>query len=190
MAEFRRGPRDHGDSLPWLEPVEAEDGGTARVRDDREPGGRVILLVVIALLVVTVVVALTMWLRDRGDDSGPPGVIKAPEGPYKVPTDEVGGMAVAGQGDRTYATSQGDDAPSTIDLVAEFHTASAGGYSPTPLTSCGPVLSHPMPQCAMSTWWPIQSINCPPPKFMFHRQVLGSRAGQYARSGAGPSQRS
>jgi len=118
MAEFRRGPRDHGDSLPWLEPVEAEDGGTARVRDDRAPGGRVILLVVIALLVVTVVVALTMWLRDRGDDSGPPGVIKAPEGPYKVPTDEVGGMAVAGQGDRTYATSQGDDAPSTIDLSA------------------------------------------------------------------------
>lgn len=118
MADLPRRSREQSDSLPWLEPVEAEDSPAPRPRVQGTSSGRIVLLVVIALLLVTVVLALTMWLRNRGEETGPPGVIKAPEGPYKVPTDEVGGLEVQGQGDRTYSTSQGDDVPSTIDLSA------------------------------------------------------------------------
>ena len=39
-----------------------------------------------------------------------------------------------------------------------------------PSIATGPVASHPMAMWAMSPWWPIQSIICPPPKPIHQRQ--------------------
>jgi hypothetical protein len=158
MAETGREPRDYGDSLPWLEPVEADHARPPRRRKGGT-GGRIMLVLMVGLLFAFVVAALVFWVVGRTDPDGPPGLIKAPEGPYKVPTDQVGGMAIEGQGDSTYATSQGDDSPSTIDLSALPEAPMTDREAPPTITTRPPA---PAPVAAAPAPTAVATAKTPP----------------------------
>jgi SPOR domain len=98
------------DRLPWLEAVE-EDGDI-----DRVSTGRLIAFVAAALLALGFVVGGVWWLQ--GQKPGPQGdgaLIAAAEGDYKVKPAAPGGMKVEGQGDATFAASEGAEASGTVD---------------------------------------------------------------------------
>jgi len=105
------------DRLPWLEPVEEERG------DEGVSAGRLIAGLIVALIALGLVVGGVYWLKQRasGQSSAAPGdsrLIAAAPGPYKVKPAEPGGMKVKGQGDSTYAASEGADPNAPIDLSA------------------------------------------------------------------------
>jgi outer membrane biosynthesis protein TonB len=104
------------DRLPWLEPVEEEGA------DDGVSAGRLISGLLVALVALGLVVGGVYWLKQRaggpGTASGDPTLIAAQPGPYKVKPTEPGGMDVKGQGDSSYAASEGADPNAKIDLSA------------------------------------------------------------------------
>lgn len=99
--------------LPWLQAVE----------DEEEPRGvsaRKMLAALLVVLIAAVLVAGTFfWLgrRDAGV-SGPPELIKAEPGPYKVKPPNPGGLDVAGESQTAFETSAGEDRDSQLDLNA------------------------------------------------------------------------
>lgn len=99
--------------MPWLEPVEEEapQRGLSPFT--------VVLLVLLGLLLIGGAVGFFGWLStSRGEKSDGVALIRAPEGDYKVPPDDPGGMAVEGEGDMTFAASEGAEPNSRIDLGA------------------------------------------------------------------------
>jgi cell division septation protein DedD len=128
------------DRLPWLEPVEdetAEEGVSAA----RLVGG-----LIVALLILGFVVGGVYWLKQRatgggsGTVPGNPTMIAAQPGPYKVKPGETGGMQVKGQGDSSYAASEGADPNARIDLskipeapIAKGQQAPAAKPAPAPV---------------------------------------------------------
>jgi outer membrane biosynthesis protein TonB len=107
------------DRLPWLEPVD---------EDPVEEGvsvGRLIAGLVVALIVLGLVVGGIYWLKQRAVGDGAQGLpteIAAQPGPYKVKPAEPGGMRPQGQGDSSYAASEGADVNGQIDLGATPET--------------------------------------------------------------------
>ncbi|WP_419827935.1 SPOR domain-containing protein [Sphingomonas sp.] len=105
--------------LPWLEPVDEEPV------EEGVSVGRLIAGLVVALIVLGLVVGGIYWLRQRavgGDGTGLPTEIAAQPGPYKVKPAEPGGMRPQGQGDSSYAASEGADVNGQIDLAATPET--------------------------------------------------------------------
>lgn len=104
------------DRLPWLEPVEEERN------DDGVSAARLIAGLVVALVALGLVIGGVYWLKQRaggpGTAAGDPTLIAAQPGAYKVKPTEPGGMDVKGQGDSSYATSEGADPNAKIDLAA------------------------------------------------------------------------
>lgn len=104
------------DRLPWLEPVEEERS------EDGVSAARLIAGLVVALVALGLVIGGVYWLKQRaggpGTASGDPTLIAAQPGPYKIKPVEPGGMAVKGQGDSSYAASEGADPNAKIDLSA------------------------------------------------------------------------
>lgn len=104
--------RAYDDSqLPWLQAVEDED----------EPTGLSARKMLVALLFVAMAIALVagtfFWLgRSDSADSGPPELISAPPGPYKVKPDDPGGLDVAGESRTAFETSAGADPDAQLDL--------------------------------------------------------------------------
>jgi cell division septation protein DedD len=124
------------DRLPWLEAVE----------DDEEEGlssTRVLGFVVASLLALSLVVGGIWWLR--GQQKPIPGssedtLIAAQEGDYKVKPEAPGGMKVEGQGDSSFAASEGSVANGKMDMNAQPETpvAATKGAIP-PATPAKPV---------------------------------------------------
>ncbi len=120
------------DRLPWLEPVEEEGG------DEGISAGRLIAGLLVALVTLGLIVGGVYWLKQRAGGSGTasddPTLIAAQPGPYKVKPAEPGGMTVKGQGDSSYAASEGADPNAKIDLSAipEAPIAKGGEATPTP----------------------------------------------------------
>jgi cell division septation protein DedD len=116
MSDLGRGGAADEDRLPWLEPVEEE--GT----DEGVSAARLFAGLVVALIALGLVVGGVYWLKQRAngaDASGSgPTVIAAAPGPYKVKPADAGGMQVKGQGDSSYAASEGADPNAKIDLSA------------------------------------------------------------------------
>ncbi len=107
------GLRDE-DRLPWLEAVESEDD------NEGVSSGRLIALLLAGLGAIVLVVGGVWWLRSQ--DSAPRGdgtLIAAPAGAYKVRPETAGGMKVEGQGDSTFAASEGAEANGTVDPNAQ-----------------------------------------------------------------------
>ena len=116
MSDLGRGGAADEDRLPWLEPVEeegAEEGVSA---------ARLIAGLVVALVALGLVVGGVYWLKQRAGGPGASGsgptMIAAAPGPYKVKPADAGGMQVKGQGDSSYAASEGADPNAKIDLSA------------------------------------------------------------------------
>jgi hypothetical protein len=99
------------DRLPWLETVE---------EDYREGPSiwRILLLLVLALAVLGAVLFGVWWYQKQQGLSGNGALINAQEGDYKVKPDDEGGMKVEGEGGTTFATSEGAETNSSVNLNA------------------------------------------------------------------------
>lgn len=100
------------DRLPWLEAVETYE------EDEGVTGSKLMGLVLAGLLAIGVLVGGIWWLRNQQGPSGDGTLIAAQEGDYKVKPDEPGGMKVEGQGDASFAASEGAEANGKVDVSA------------------------------------------------------------------------
>ena len=97
--------------LPWLAPVEDED----------EPRGisarRMLVALIVVLLAAVIIAGTFFWIGHRETTaSGPPQLIKAPPGPYKVKPPAPGGLDISGESQTAFETSAGEDKDSRLDL--------------------------------------------------------------------------
>jgi cell division septation protein DedD len=108
--------------LPWLAAVEDED-------EPRGVSARKMLAALVVVLLAAALVAATFFWIGRRDASGngPPELIKAEPGPYKVKPPNPGGLNVAGDSETAFETSAGEDKDAQLDLskVKETGIASA-----------------------------------------------------------------
>ena len=105
--------RSYSEQLPWLQAVEDED----------EPRGisasRMLAALLVVLLAGAIVAATFFWLGRRDTvASGPPELIKAEPGPYKVKPPNPGGLDIKGESQTAFETSAGEDKDSHLDLNA------------------------------------------------------------------------
>jgi type IV secretory pathway VirB10-like protein len=103
--------RTYEEPLPWLAPVEDED----------EPRGisarRMLSALVVVLFAALIVAGTFFWLGRRETVvNGPPELIKAPPGPYKVKPPNPGGLDISGESETAFETSAGEDKDSQLDL--------------------------------------------------------------------------
>jgi hypothetical protein len=103
--------RVYDEPLPWLAPVEDED----------EPRGisaqKMFAAVVVVVLAVVIVAAAFFWIGHRESaGNGPPQLIKAPPGPYKIKPPNPGGLDISGESETAFETSAGEDKDSRLDL--------------------------------------------------------------------------
>jgi len=116
MSDLGRGGAADEDRLPWLEPVEEEGV------EEGVSAARLIAGLIVALVALGLVVGGVYWLKQRaggpGTSATDPTLIAAQPGPYKTKPTDAGGMQVKGQGDSSYAASEGADPNAKIDLSA------------------------------------------------------------------------
>ena len=107
-----RGAYDDG-QLPWLQAVEDED-------EPRGVSARKMLAALLVVLLAGALVAGTFfWLGQRDAEvAGPPELIEAEAGPYKVKPSDPGGLDVAGESETAFQTSAGEDTDAQLDLSA------------------------------------------------------------------------
>jgi hypothetical protein len=106
----QRSAYDDG-QLPWLQAVEDED----------EPRGlsarKMLAALLVVLLAAGLVAATFFWLGRRDTAvSGPPELIKAEPGPYKIKPPNPGGLDIAGESETAFETSAGEDRDAQLDL--------------------------------------------------------------------------
>lgn len=99
------------DQLPWLQAVDDED-------EPRGISGRkMTAALILVLLAVAIVAATFFWLGRQGPaGNGPPELIRAIPGPYKIKPPNPGGLDVAGESETAFETSAGEDKDSQLDL--------------------------------------------------------------------------
>ena len=102
--------RAFDEPLPWLAPVEDED-------EPRGFSARRMLAALIVVVVAGLIVAGTFfWLGNREMAvNGPPELIKAPPGPYKVKPPNPGGLDISSESQTAFETSAGEDKNSQLD---------------------------------------------------------------------------
>lgn len=101
------------DQLPWLQAVE----------DEEEPrgvsAGRMLGFLFMVLVAAGLVGAGFFYLgRMNSAGEGPPELIPAPPGPYKVRPPDPGGLDVSGDSRTAFETSAGEDRDARLDLNA------------------------------------------------------------------------
>jgi len=97
------------DALPWLEAVEDEDNPPA------VSARKMLAALALVLVGVAIVAGTLFWLGRQDTGTGPPRLIKAEAGPYKVRPDDPGGLDVAGDSGTAYATGAGEDSDAQLD---------------------------------------------------------------------------
>ncbi|WP_309603387.1 SPOR domain-containing protein [Sphingomonas sp.] len=125
------------EALPWLEAVDDED----------QPRGVSARKMFGALLMVGIAVAIIagtlFYLGRQSGGSGPPELIRADAGPYKIKPTDPGGLDVAGDSGTAFATGAGEDQDSRLDVgkMAEPPPPLpvAGEEKPTPPPAPKPV---------------------------------------------------
>jgi len=97
--------------LPWLAAVEDED-------EPRGVSARKMLAALMVVILAGAVVAATFFWMGRRDAqaNGPPQLIRAEPGPYKVKPADPGGLDVAGESQTAFETSAGEDRDAQLDL--------------------------------------------------------------------------
>jgi SPOR domain len=140
--------RSYSEQLPWLQAVEDED----------EPRGlsarKMLAAFLVVVLAAGIVAATFFWLgrRDMGA-SGPPELIKAEPGPYKIKPPNPGGLDIAGESQTAFETSAGEDKDSQLNLNALPETPvakpqpkpapAAAAEAPKPATPPTPPAAQP-----------------------------------------------
>ena len=128
---------------PWLEAVDD---------DDRAPAlsARKMLAAVVTVLLAAALIASTLfWLgRQQGSSgSGPPQLISALPGPYKVKPNDPGGLDVAGESGTSFATGAGEETDAELDLDAAPEEAMA---RPAPVPKASPAAEVPVDGAAVA----------------------------------------
>ena len=102
--------RPFEDQLPWLQPVEDED-------EPRGLSARKMLAAALVVLMAAAIVAATFfWLGRRETPvAGPPELIRAPQGPYKVKPPNPGGLDISAESQTAFETSAGEDRDAQLD---------------------------------------------------------------------------
>src|SRR5438046_4071677 len=97
--------------LPWLQAVEDED-------EPRGVSARKMLAALGVVLLAGLLVAGTFFWLGRRDTAviGPPELIHAPPGPYKVKPPSAGGLDISGESQTAFETSAGEDKDAQLDL--------------------------------------------------------------------------
>ena len=108
MSDFRAG--SVGEALPWLEAVEDEDEPPA------VSARKMLAALALVIAGVAIVAGTLFWLGRQDMGSGPPQLIRAEPGPYKVRPADPGGLDVAGDSGTAYATGAGEDSDSVLDV--------------------------------------------------------------------------
>jgi hypothetical protein len=111
MGEYARGrlDLDDEDRLPWLEPAIDEE-------EERISPLRMLGLILLGLVLVGAVVAGVWWTQNRNGGAGGEGqLIAAPEGDYKIPANEADAKKFEGEGDASFAASEGVARDGRID---------------------------------------------------------------------------
>lgn len=118
---------DDEDRLPWLEPAYGDDA------DEEVSLLRLGMLIVAGLVLLALIVGAVYLIRNRLIESSEPQVIAAPEGPYKVAANSAGAKKFAGEGDDSFAASEGQERSGVIDAskLPEAPITRTGNAAPT-----------------------------------------------------------
>jgi hypothetical protein len=102
--------RPYDEQLPWLQPVDDED-------EPRGISARKMLAALLVVLLGAAIVAGTFFWLGRRDTvmSGPPELIHAAPGPYKVKPPTAGGLDISGESETAFETSAGEDNNAQLD---------------------------------------------------------------------------
>ncbi len=112
MGDYARGRLDLDDEerLPWLEPA---------IEDEEEQGLsplRLLGFILFGLVLIGAVVAGVWLIQNRTGGAGGEGkLIAAPAGDYKIPAKEADAKKFDGEGDASYAASEGVARDGRID---------------------------------------------------------------------------
>jgi hypothetical protein len=147
----RRAAYDDG-QLPWLQAVEDED-------EPRGVSARKMLAALGVVLLAGLLVAATFFWLGRRDTAvnGPPELIQAPPGPYKVKPPTAGGLDVAGESETAFETSAGEDKDAQLDLSKVPETPIAKPAKEEPQTA-------PKPGFSAEAKVPSKAESAPEPK--------------------------
>lgn len=113
MSDYARGrlDLDDEDRLPWLEPAIDEEA------DDRISPLRLLGLILLGLALIGAVVAGVWWMQNRngGGSAGEGQLIAAPTEDYKIAANEADAKKFDGEGDASFAASEGVARDGRID---------------------------------------------------------------------------
>lgn len=112
MGDYARGrlDLDDEDRLPWLEPaIEEED-------EERLSPLKLLAFILVGLVLIGAVVAGIWWVQNRSGGAGGEGkLIPAPAEDYKLPAKDADARKFAGEGDASFAASEGVARDGRID---------------------------------------------------------------------------
>lgn len=113
------------DRLPWLEAVE-EDGNER----DGPSAAKLITALVIGLIAIGVIVGGLWWIGN-GAKADENQIITAEQGDYKQRPENPGGMNLSGEGNTSFAASEGQQPRGNLNVngVAEAPAAPAQGQT-------------------------------------------------------------
>ena len=132
--------RTYEEPLPWLAPVDDED----------EPRGisaqKMFAAVVVVILSAVLIAAAFFWIGHRDSaGSGPPQLIKAPPGPYKIKPPNPGGLDISGESETAFETSAGEDKDSQLDSSKLPDAPAAKSAPEQPKQAAAPQAKAPAP---------------------------------------------
>ncbi len=102
---------EDSDHLPWLETADDYE------YDNSPSIYRIILYIIMVLLLISSIVAAYFWYKNQSEDSnsqGNGGLITAQKGDYKIAPEDRLGKEFEGEGDASFAASEGQKLSSTI----------------------------------------------------------------------------
>lgn len=102
---------DNPDHLPWLETADDYE------YDNSPSVFKIILFIILALLAIAAVAASYYWYQNRSEGSSSAGngdLIAAQEGDYKVAPEDRQGKDFEGEGDASFAATEGQKRPGKI----------------------------------------------------------------------------
>lgn len=123
--------RAYDEPLPWLAAVEDED-------EPRGVSARRMLAALAVVVLAGLIIAGTFFWLGRRDTAvnGPPELIAAPPGPYKIKPPNPGGLDIKGESETAFETSAGEDRDAQLDLdkLPEAPVAKPAPTQPKPET--------------------------------------------------------
>ena len=128
----------YDEQLPWLQAVDDEDqprGVSAR---------KMLAALVVVLLAAMLVAATFFWIGRQGAEvSGPPELIRAPAGPYKVKPPSPGGLNIGSESESAFETSSGADTNAQLDMSKLPEQPVAKPVKPAPAPATPPAAQKP-----------------------------------------------